>query len=346
MALTGFGVIPGGNVGAELAAVTRRAAMPAVVVQLGKATPTLSAMLSAAEPVKGGVSPVTIHVQGTRMVTSQWVDYSGSGSAPAIAAGLENAEFNLKAITTWIPYYLMEGLIQQDAELVPIIWARMNDAGNVVSDDLATRLMAPLSANTTLQPFSLFDAVGTTDPTQGAFGNLPRAGRTWWRGANSTITALGTGTTTLIRENVTTSLMFAQKAAGGEPPSCGIMSPGAFMALAADVIGSEQYEVNREGSYGEATEGPTIAFPALRVAGVPIYADVYWPDNTTVMWPNFNYAQYKIHQDAAFTVIGPESLLPQFQLGYVMVMLALLELVCSKPSAQALVTGWTGAYTV
>ena len=39
------------------------------------------------------------------------------------------------------------------------------------------------------------------------------------------------------------------------------------------------------------------------------------PNNTTVIWPNYNYLQYKIHADAAFVVIGPESLLPQFQLG-------------------------------
>jgi len=82
------------------------------------------------------------------------------------------------------------------------------------------------------------------------------------------------------------------------------------------------------------------------VGGCAIYSDVYWPDNTTIGWPNYNYLQYKIHQDAAFTVIGPESLLPQYQLGYVMVMLSLLETVCSKRNAQSLMTGWTGALTI
>ena len=348
MALVNFGIIPGGAVGTELQAVTRRAAMPAVVVQLGKATPTLSAMLSAAEPVKGGVSPVTIPVQGTRMVTGQFVDYSGSGSAPTVQPGLMNAEYNLKAFTTWIPYYLFEGLIQQDAELVPIIWARMNDAGNVASDTLATKLFAPLSANSTLEPFSLPDVFAATDPTQGALGNIP-VSNAWWKGNNATIASLnvgGTAATTITRAGVLASLHWAQKGSGGEPPSCGLMSPGAFMALAADVIGAERYTVTPEGSYGEVGEGPTVAFPALRIGGVAVYSDVYMTDNTVVQWPNYNYLQYKIHQDAAFTVVGPESLLPQYQLGYVMVMLCLLETVCSKRNAQSQMTGWTGALTI
>jgi hypothetical protein len=346
VALINFGIIPGGATGTELQAVTRRAAMPAVVVQLGKATPTLSAMLASAEAVKGGVSPVTIPVQGTRMVSGQFVDYSGAGSAPMVMPGLLNAEYNLKAFTVWIPYYLFEGLIQQDAELVPIIWARMNDAGNVASDTLATKLFTALSANTALEPFSLNDVMAITNPTQGALGNIDATANTWWRANSATIASIGTGSTTYSRQNVLASLHWAQKNSGGEPPSCGLMSPGAFMSLAADVIGAERYTVTPEGSYGEVGEGPTVAFPALRIGGVPVFSDVYYPDNTTLEWPNYNYLSYKIHQDAAFTVIGPESLLPQYQLGYVMVMLTLLELVCSKRSAQSRMDTFTGAMTI
>lgn len=320
--------------------------MPAVVVQLGKATPTLSAMLAAAEPVKGGVSPITVPVQGTRMVTGQFTDYSGAGSAPTIQPGLLNAEYNLKAFTVWIPYYLFEGLIQQDAEIVPIIWARMNDAGNVASDTLATKLFAALSANTALEPFSLNDIMATTNPTQGTVGNIDRTTSTWWQANVATIASLGTGSTTFTRQNVMASLQWAQKLSGGEPPSCGLMSPGAFMALAADVIGAERYVTSPEGAYGEVGDGPTVAFPALRIGGVPVYSDIYEIINTTLKWPNYNYLQFKIHVDAAFTIIGPESLLPQYQLGYVMVMLALLEAVSSKNNAQSMMSTWTGAFTI
>jgi hypothetical protein len=345
MALTGFGVIPSGSVGTELAAVTRRAVMPGVVVQLGKASPTVSALLANAEPVSGGVSPMTIPVQGTRMVTASWTDYSGAGSAPMVAPGLQNAEYNLKAITTWIPFFLMEGLIQQSAELVPLAWARMNDAGNVVADDIATRLFAALSANTALQPFSLFDVFAVTDPTQGNLGNIP-VSNTWWKGNTVAMSTIDGGSQAITRAHMLAILQYAQKASGGEPPSCVLLSPGAWAALAADVITGEQYHVTREGSYGETEEGPTIAFPALRIADIPVYADPYLTVNTVALMPNWNYLSFKMHTEASFVVLGPESLLPQYQLGYVMVMLALMELVCSKRNAQSQITGLTGALTI
>lgn len=346
MALTNFGIVPGGAAGAELQAVTRRAAMPAVVVQLGKATPTLSAMLAAAEPVRGGVSPITIPVQGSRMVTAQWVDYSGSASAPTVQPGLLNAEYNLAAFTAWIPYYMFEGLVQQDAEIVPIVWARMNDAGNVASDNIATLLFNAISTNTALQPFSLFDVMATTDPAQGALGNIAVASNTWWEANVTTIATITGGPTTLGRVNCMAALQYAQKGSGGEPPSCMLLSPGAWMALAADVIGAETYMTTPEGAYGEVGEGPTVGFPALRLGTVPVYSDIYLTDGTVALMPNFNYLAFKIHADAAFTVVGPESLLPQYQLAYVMVLLALLQTVCSKRNAQSKVTTWTGAYII
>jgi hypothetical protein len=345
MALTGFGVIPSGSVGTELAAVTRRAVMPGVVVQLGKATPALSAMLASAEGVSGGVSPMTIPVQGTRMVTASWTDYSGAGSAPMVTPGLLNAEYNLKAITTWIPFFLMEGLIQQAAELVPLAWARMNDAGNVVSDDLATRLFAALSANTALQPFSLFDVMATTDPSQGNLGNIA-VSNTWWKGNTVSMATIDSGSQAITRAHMLAAIQYAQKASGGEPPSCVLLAPGAWAALAADVITGESYRLSSEGSYGEVGEGPNIAFPALRIADIPVYSDPYLTVGTVALMPNFNYLGYKMHQEASFVVLGPESLLPQYTLGYVMVMLALLELVCTKRSAQSQVTALTGALVI
>jgi hypothetical protein len=345
VALTGFGIIPSGSVGTELAAVTRRAVMPGVVVQLGKATPTLSSLLANAESVEGGVSPMTIPVQGTRMVTASWTDYSGAGSAPTVAPGIQNAEYNLKAIMTWIPFFLMEGLIQQSAELVPLAWARMNDAGNVVADNIATRLFAVLSANTALQPFSLFDVVAVTDPSQGNLGNIA-VSNTWWRGNTVAMSAIDSGSQALTRAHMLAIIQYAQKASGGEPPSCVLLSPGAWAALAADVITGEQYHVTREGSYGEGDEGPSIAFPALRIADIPVYSDPYMTDGALALLPNWNYLNLKMHSQASFVVLGPESLLPQYQLGYVMVMLALMELVCSKRNAQTLVTAMTGALSI
>src|SRR5262245_28059346 len=103
---------PAASGGTELSNVTRRAVMPAVVVQFGKASVGMSSRLAAAEPVVGGVSPVTIPLQGNQMVAGQWADYSGGFAVPTVRPGLVNAEFNLAAHVTGIPYYLFEGLVQ------------------------------------------------------------------------------------------------------------------------------------------------------------------------------------------------------------------------------------------
>src|SRR5262245_40631447 len=112
MPILGQGILPSGPAGNELVAVTRRAFIPQVVVQIYQATPLLSALLANAEPIEGGVSPITAPVQGTAMVTTSATDYAGSFTAPQVQTGLQNAEFNLKAIVTPIPFYVMEGLVQ------------------------------------------------------------------------------------------------------------------------------------------------------------------------------------------------------------------------------------------
>lgn len=347
MALLNFGIMPAaGAGGTQLAAVTRRAVMPAVVVQFGQASVLTSAMLSGAEPISGGVSPVTIPIQGNAMVNGGYVDYSGSFAAPQNIDGLSNYEYNLCAAVIGIPYYLFEGLIQQDADIVPIAWARMNDAGNFLSNLMSLKNWAALSANSSLEPFSINDIIATTNPTQGNVGNVDRAANTFARANAQSIAVINTASAAISRVNAMAALQYAAKASGGQPPSCAIVSPGFWAALAGDAIGAERYIVDKEGTYGDAAEGATIGFPAVNVGGIPWYADLYQTSDTVALFPNFDYLQSKIHQDAAFAVAGPESLLPQFQLGYVMALFILHATVCSKPSAQSRVTAWTGAYAI
>ena len=348
MPLLNFGAMPGGAIGNELVVATRRAVQPAVVVQIGKASVLTTAMLASAEPVKGGVSPITVPLQGTRMVSGAWTDYSGSGQAPQILPGLLNAEYNLAAFVVFIPYFMFEGLTQEDAEIVPIMWARMNDSGNYVSDQLSLAMWAAQSANTALMPFALKDIISTTNPTQGNVGNIDRTvtANAFWKANSATITSIATGTTTWTRLNVLAAIQYAQKNSGGEPPSCVIVAPGAWAALAGDAIGAERYLVDKDGSYADAGEGASVGFPAINIAGVPVYADLYETVATEALMPNFNYLNTKIHQDAAFALAGPESLLPQYQLGYVMALFVLLATVCSKSNAQSVVTGFSGQYTI
>jgi len=138
--MAGTGIVPTGAVGTELAAVTRRAFIPKNIVQIYKATPTLSAALANAQTASGGVSSVTVPVQGTQMTTAQATDYSGSFNQPAALTGITTAEFDLKAVVVPIPFLGMEGIVQLSAAVIPLIEARMNDAGNQVADYLSTQL--------------------------------------------------------------------------------------------------------------------------------------------------------------------------------------------------------------
>ena len=75
----GSGIIPqAGAISAELAAITRRAFLPKLYVQLWKSTPIMAALLSHAQVASGGLSPITVPLQGSPMVTIQNVGYDGS----------------------------------------------------------------------------------------------------------------------------------------------------------------------------------------------------------------------------------------------------------------------------
>jgi hypothetical protein len=343
MPLLNVGTIPGGAVGNELIATTRRRFMPAVVVQQFKASPGLAGALAAAEAVGGGVSPITIPVQTGDMTAVEAIDYAGAFTMPAVRTGLQNAEFNLKAIIGKIPYYLLEGLDQQDAAVIPLLWARFNDVGEQFRKNLATWLWAASGANTSLQPFSFADVANTANPTQGNYGNIDRTTTTVWQGHVATITSITGGSTTITRTNVLAAIVANQKNGGGAKPSAVFVSPGFWLTLASDVIGAERYVTSSTGAYGQ--EGVEVAFPAIMIADTPVYSDLFITDNTVANIVNWDYLQYKVHRDATFSVLGPADLLSVGQLAYVVVVLLLVEFVCSKPSTQSRITGWTGSMT-
>jgi len=338
----GTGIIPSGATGAELAAVTRRAFVPKVVVQIYRSTATLSAFIAQAEGITGGVSPVTVPVQGSKMVVTSTTDYSGSFTAPQVLNGLQNAEFNLKAMVTPIPYYVMEGLVQVDAAVIPIMEARMNDAGNSITDYLSTNLWTPSASN--LDIWSIPDVVSASNPARGNFGGIDRTTNTFWQGHTATVTSV-TGSTAWTRDNVLACIASAAKAGSGEMPTFGVVGLGAWAKLATDITPKEDYVITPTSAFSQAEDGAQAVFTALSVAGVPIYADLYSPDTTLTLF-NIQYIGFKIHSDAAFAIAGPESLLPNFQLGYIMVLVCLLEFTCSKPAAQSQFTGFTGAFSL
>src|SRR5262249_26054035 len=96
MPVAGSGIVPAsGNIFNELSSVTRRAFVPKLVVQIYKAAPFLSLSLRNAQKAAGGLSQITVPVQGSSFVSFNWTDYSGSFPQPSVNTGIQNAQWNI-----------------------------------------------------------------------------------------------------------------------------------------------------------------------------------------------------------------------------------------------------------
>jgi hypothetical protein len=62
----------------------------------------------------------------------------------------------------------------------------------------------------------------------------------------------------------------------------------------------------------------------------------------TVRLFNTRYFSAYIHEAAAFAWTGFASTLPNYQLGYIGAIVAVLEFLCVKPKSMTVVTGFTG----
>jgi hypothetical protein len=330
----GGGIIPstGSSQYTELSYVTRRAFIPKLVVQLYNSTPLLAALLSNSQQASGGVSSVTAPVQGSQMITSQWSDYSGSFAQPSVQVGVTNAEFNLKLMIAPVPFLGMEGAVQQDYAVIPLIEARMNDATNSMMDSMATALYT--NTTNTQQFIGLPGAVddGTTLAT---YGNINRTSNTWWK---SKLYAAGSVNPT--RQNLLQYISGTVKNAA-EVPTFGVCGFGTWTLLAQDYVGQESYVITPGKGVGfdNDSDGPQSGFRALMVAGVPIYPDPYCPEGTVYLL-NSNYMSLYIHEQGSFAFTGFESTLANFQVGYVGAVLTIAELVVTKPKAMTKVTGY------
>lgn len=331
MATLGTGIIPSaGSVASELTAVTRRAFLQKYIVQIWKASPLTAALLSTALMASGGISPITAPVQGNPMINGQWTDYSGTFNKPGVIPGLQNAEFNLSAFVTPIPFLGFEGLVQVDYDVVPIIEARMNDATNVTIDAFSTALWTNIS--NTQQIIGLPGAIddGTNASTYGgiARSTTNTQGTTWW---SSTVVSNSTGAVTPTRNLVMQYIAQITKK-NGEMPKMGICGLGTWTLLTQDFTPQERFSVGS----GDSAYGDNVVrsmFQAVMVGGVPIYADPYAPEGTLYLL-NTDYLSMYIHEKAGFQFTGFESTLSNGQFGYVGAILTLLQLVNVKPQSQ------------
>ena len=325
----GGGIIPasGSNQFNELTYVTRRAFIPKMVVQIYNSTPLMAALLANSQQASGGVSSVTVPVQGAQFVNAQWSDYSGSFAQPSVQQGAYNAEFNLKLMICPVPFLGMEGAVQQDYAIVPLIEARMNDATNVMLDSMAYSLYN--NTSDTQQFTGLPAAVSAT----GTYGNIDRSQYSWWQSK-----AYAAGSVNPTRQNLLQYISGTVKNCA-EVPSFGVCGFGTWTLLAQDFVGQEQYVITPGSAFTSDPNGAQAAFRALMVAGVPIYPDPYCPEGTLYLLNN-NYLSLYIHEQGSFAFTGFESTLPNWQIGYVGAVLTIAELVSTKPKSTTAVTGY------
>ena len=325
----GGGILPatGSTQYSELTYVTRRAFIPKLVVQLYNSTPLMAALIANSQQASGGVSSVTVPVQGSQFVNAQWSDYSGSFAQPAVQQGAFNAEFNLKLMIAPVPFLGMEGAVQQDHAIIPLIEARMNDATNVMMDAMATALYT--NSTNTQQFIGLPAAVSSS----GTYGNISRSTYTWWQSKS-----YAAGSVNPTRQNVLQYISGTVKN-GAEVPSFGVCGFGTWTLLAQDYVGQEQYVITPGSGFDADGNGPQAAFRALMVAGVPIYPDPYCPEGTLYLL-NTNYLSLYIHDKGSFVFTGFESTLPNWQIGYVGAVLMIAELVNTKPKSMTVVSGY------
>lgn len=328
----GGGIVPatGTSQFNELTYVTRRAFIPKLVVQIYNSTPLMAALIANSQTATGGVSSVTVPVQGAQFVNAQWSDYSGSFAQPAVQQGAYNAEFDLKLMITPVPFLGMEGVVQQDHAIIPLIEARMNDATNVMMDAMSYSLY---NNTTNTQQFTGLPAAVDNGTGTATYGNINRSTYTWWKS-----TQYAAGSVNPTRQNVLQYISGTVKN-GAEVPTFGVCGFGTWTLLAQDYVGQEQYVITPGSGFDSDANGPQAAFRALMVAGVPIYPDPYCPEGTLYLL-NTNYLNLYIHEQGQFVFTGFESTLPNWQIGYVGAVLTIAELVSTKPKSMTKVTGF------
>lgn len=334
--ILGSGIVPSGNLGDELTYLTRRAFLPRMIVQIYKSSPLISALLANAQMAGGGVNAVTVPVQGVAYTTASWGDFSGSFTQPSVTQGAYNAQFNLKLLIVPIPFLGMEGFIQADHSIVPIIDARMNDATYNAIETLATALYGNGGATNNAQ--QLVGLPGAVDDGTNAttYAGITRsAANSWWRSQYTG--TIGGGRFT--RDFLLTYINQLVKATG-EAPTFGVCGFGTWTSFATDFTDGERYNYMVGQSPGKDAKA-SAHFRALEVAGVPLYADPYCTEGVVYLL-NTRYLALYLHKMGAFAFTGFESTLPNFQLGSIGAVVTVTEMVCTKPKAQSQLTGMTG----
>ena len=328
------GISPSGVLGAQLSAITRRAVVPTVFVQIYQTHPLLSLLLSNATPARGGFSQITIPAQGASFVSFNWGSFAGDFPMPADEAAIENAQFNLKLGMVPIGFFGMEAIVQSSEVIIPKLRAVTSDAATVIRQALASSLYAN-NYNNSLALDSLVQAYdnGANVP---AYGGITRSNAQWWQGAY-----LGSIGAVSSRAGMATTLTRVTTYAAGEAPDFAVMNPADWATLLQDFMSAENYYNTPQSRWGK-DDVVNAGFRCIRVLDTPFFADPFCPRGECYMI-NSRYLSMYLSEYAPFVFSGFESAIPQGQIASIGVLITALDLVCSKPSSGAHLAGITGA---
>ncbi len=336
MPISGQGAVPTGGLYNELTAVTRRTFIPRCFVQIYFATPTLMHMLGSSLKAGGGLSQLTIPVQGQSMVQGQYTGPAGGFNAPMVTPALQNAQFPMVYWVVPVPLYFGERVLQSSSEtVISTLKARMNDVWAVTVQNFATNMFTNNTANT-LFPNSFYDGFdnGTNVQTYGGI-NRSLAGNSFWNGQYYNVsTAAAAGATRALMANW---ILQAQDAAGGELPDFGIMNPGDFATLNQNFVAIEQINPMVGNTYALPTTVRS-SFPNINISGVPIYADHFCPKGE-LYFINKRYTNMYLDEYMSFEFTGFQSLQILNQIGQQGTMVTGYNTVTAKPVANAHFTG-------
>lgn len=348
MPLPGIGVAPPqGSLFSELTAVTRRAFVRRLFVQIYFASPSLFYLWGNAQKAAGGLNQVTIPLQGQSVVQGQFTNYGGGFNAPVVTPGTQNGQWNLAYWVVPIPLPFGETIIQATEREVSLLKVRMNDAYAVTRQNIARLLYTNNSAMPTY-PNSFVDAFdnGTNVPVYGginrtAAGNSAFQGQYINAGTGSTWnTTYSTATIGWTRQSMSSLLTKITDTAGGEAPTFGVMNPSDFATLNNSFVGIEQAFITPGRAYTADTPIRS-SFPNLNVSGVPIFADHFCPVGN-MFFPNVKYSNFYLSEDAALDFSGFYSLVPLGQIGQQGIVVLGYDFISAKSSSGAWVFGYGG----
>lgn len=329
------GIVPGGGIGAQLQAITRRAVVPSVFVQIYQSHPLLSLLFANSQRAKGGVGGITIPVQGAPFTQAAWGGFGGDFAMPQDQQAITNLQFNLKLLLNPIGFFGMEALVQSSEAIVPKLRVVMSDASVVMKKTLATALYSNNYSNAQVID-SLVQAYddGTNVPS---YGGISRSGNSWIKGQYYS----NTGNIPTTRAGMAALITQIATGAGGEAPDFMVMNPTNWAALMQDFMGYEQYQTQPRSQYGK-DDSVNAGFRAIKVLDTPIFPDPFCPVGQAFAI-NTKYLSLYLSEYAPFAFSGFHSLIPQGQIADIGVLFSALDLVCAKPSSGAYITGIAGS---